>query len=91
MGEIYIKWQKLSGSANNINGCCSKLSGYKNRVTRVRDHLAMSERLSDTIRGSLTRDAKRLEELEQDLRAYSRALSDISELYRSTEKQNLNN
>lgn len=88
MSDIYVKWTRLSDSANRLRSYSSKINQYKNTVSGIKNSLGMSEKLAEAIKGKLAREVSVLGDIEINLKKYSSALADVAEIYKNTEKNN---
>lgn len=90
MSDVYVKWMKLKGVSGNFKSYSDSLNRIAEQVNTVRDRLRLSDDVSYSIKSCLSKDVTKLRELSGKMGRYSSALSAISNLYKTTEENNIN-
>lgn len=90
MSDVYVKWMKLKGVSGNFKSYSDSLNRIAEQVNTVRNRLRLSDDVSYSIKSCLSKDVTKLRELSVKMGRYSSALSTISDLYKTTEENNIN-
>lgn len=90
MSDVYVKWMKLKGKSGNFKSYSDSLNRIAEQVNTVRERLRLSDDVSYSIKSCLSKDVTKLRELSVKMGRYSSALGTISDLYKTTEENNIN-
>lgn len=89
MSELYVKWNDLSRSSKTLSACANTVRSCAGEVESVRSRLRMSDEVAASIKSGLSKEISKLYELAEAAKEYSRILQDASQLYRTTEENNI--
>ena len=86
MSKIYVKWNELNRASDNYRSCAAELQKCSSRVENVRDNLRLSSDVSAQIKLRLGKESEQLMRMSKSLNNASQTLSDLSTMYRDTER-----
>lgn len=89
MSDIYVKWMKLKDVSGNIKSFSDSLNRIAEQAERVKSGLRLSDDVSYSIKNCISKDTGKLRSLSVSMRNYSTALNEISEMYSTTENNNI--
>lgn len=89
MSDIYVKWMRLKGVSGSIKSYSDSLNRIAEQAESVRSRLKLSDDVSYSIKNCISKDVGKLRSLSANMKNYSNVLTEISEMYSTTENNNI--